>query len=86
MDFDEMVNYTSWYHNNISKSGYFNLCGFRLKVTKYIMDEYDIPGLKTMTTTPENIKIINDIMIRCYNENVGVSNTSKLLADFIKIL
>lgn len=83
-DFDDMINYTSNYYN--SKKSYFDLCSFRLKVTKYIMDEYDIPGLKTMTTTPENIKIINDIMIRCYNENVGVPNASKLLADFIKIL
>lgn len=84
MNFDDMINYTSNYYN--SKKSYFDLCSFRLKVTKYIMDEYDIPGLKTMTTTPENIKIINDIMIRSYNENVGVPNTSKLLADFIKIL
>ena len=84
MNFDDMINYTSNYYN--SKESCFDLCSFRLKVTKYIMDEYDIPGLKTMTTTPENIKIIKDIMIRCYNENVGVPNTSKLLADFIKIL
>jgi hypothetical protein len=84
MNFDDMINYTSNYYN--SKESYFDLCSFRLKVTKYIMDEYDIPGLKTMTTTPENIKIINDMMIRCYNENIGISNTAKLLADFIKIL
>ncbi len=84
MNFDDMINYTSNYYN--SKKSYFDLCSFRLKVTKYIIDEYDIPGLKTMTTTPENIKIINDIMIRCYNENIEVSNTAKLLADFIKIL
>ncbi len=84
MNFDDMINYTSNYYN--SKKSYFDLCSFRLKVTKYIMDEYDIPSLKTMTTTPENIKIINDIMIRCYNENIGISNTAKLLADFIKIL
>lgn len=79
-----MINYISNYYS--LKKSYFDLCSFRLKVTKYIMDEYDIPGLKTMTTTPENIKTINDIMIRCYNENIGVSNTAKLLADFIKIL
>lgn len=84
MNFDDMINYTSNYYN--SKKSYFDLCSFRLKVTKYIMDEYDIPGLKTMITTPENIKIINDIMIRCYNENIEISNTAKLLADFIKIL
>jgi hypothetical protein len=48
------------------------------------MDEYDIPGLKTMTTTSENIKIINDIMVSGYNENKGVPNTAKLLVDFIK--
>lgn len=84
MNFDDMINYTSNYYN--SKKFYFDLCSFRIKVTKYIMDEYDIPGLKTMTTTPENIKIINDIMIKCYNENIGISNTAKLLADFIKIL
>lgn len=83
MNFDEMINYTSWYYS-MNNTSYFNLCGFRLKVTKYIMDEYDIPGLKTMTTTPENIKIINDIMVSGYNENKGVSNTAKLLVDFIK--
>jgi hypothetical protein len=84
-DFDEMINYTSWYYI-MNKTNYFDLCGFRLKVTKYIMDEYDIPGLKTMTTTPENIKIINDIMVSGYNESKGVPNTAKLLVDFIKIL
>ena len=79
-----MINYTSNYYS--SKKSYFDLCSFRLKVTKYIMDEYDIPGLKTITTTPENIKIINDIMIKYYNQNIGVSNTAKPLADFIKTL
>ncbi len=82
-DFDEMINYTSWYYS-MNKTSYFDLYGFRLKVTKYIMDEYDIPALKTMTTSPENIKIINDIMVSGYNESKGVSNTAKLLVDFIK--
>jgi hypothetical protein len=82
MNFDDMINYTSNYYS--SKKSYFDLCGFRIKVTKYIMDEYDIPGLKTMTTTPENIQVINNIMISGYNENRGVPNTAKLLADFIK--
>ena len=70
--------------DNFTKDSYFDLCAFRIKVTKYIMDEYDIPNLKTMTTTPQRINNINNIMINGYNENRGVQNTANLLADFIK--
>lgn len=70
--------------DNFTNKSLFNLYSFRIKVTKYIMDEYDIPGLKTMTTTPQKIKIINDIMISGYNENLGIQATANLLADFIK--
>lgn len=69
---------------DFTQSSYFDLCAFRIKVTKYIMDEYDIPNLKTMTTTPQRINTINDIMINGYNENRGVQATAGLLADFIK--
>lgn len=69
---------------DFTQSSYFDLCSFRIKVTKYIMDEYDIPNLKTMTTTPQRINAINNIMISGYNENRGVQATANILADFIK--
>lgn len=76
-----MIDYIDLYHK---QKGYFDLYGFRIKVTKYILDEYNIPGFETMIATPQNIDAINNIMISGYNQNRGIVNTARLLVDFLK--
>lgn len=81
MNFDQMIDYIALYHN---QKGYLDLYGFRIKVTKYIFDEYNVPGFETMIATPQDIDVINNIMISGYNQNRGVGDTARLLIDFLK--
>lgn len=78
MDWDEMNNFLK------SDKSYLGLYSFRLNVTNYMINEYDIPNIFDMKCTEATAKFINSTMVDEYNKNNSVGNTAKIFADYLK--